>query len=86
MAVGETEVEVELIKFLEIKIGEFLDLSCHIHNEIKKIKSVCYGIRVVANYMSERSLKMTYFETINQFWSVNIRWVYNYGTNGRSSP
>ena len=44
-------------KFLGIYINEFLDWTYHIGCLSKKLRSICYGIRITSKYMNEKTLK-----------------------------
>lgn len=76
---GESHVEiVQQTKFLGLHLDEFLNWSHHIYSLLKRLNSVCYGVRVVAKYMNEKSLKIIYyanFESILKygiiFWGSN---------------
>lgn len=76
---GQSNTElVEHTKFLGIHLDEFLNWSNHILELNKKLSSVCYGIRVTAKYMNERTLKILYyanFESVLKygiiFWGSN---------------
>lgn len=69
----------ESVKFLGIYINEFLDWSVHINDTVKKLNSVCYGMRVIGKYMEEKILKMVYlanFESVMKygiiFWGRHL--------------
>lgn len=79
IALGKSDIElVEHTKFLGIYLDEFLNWSQHINLLIPRLNSVCYGIRVIGKYMSEKTLKIIYyanFESILKygimFWGSN---------------
>lgn len=58
---GNTLKVSENTKFLGVYIDENLDWSCHIGRLQKKLGSICYGVRVVGRYMSEKALRVLYF-------------------------
>ena len=66
-------------KFLGLTIDEFLDWSEHMHILLNKLNSVCYGIRIVGRYMSEKTQKMMYFAN---FQSVLKYGIIFWGKNG----
>lgn len=57
-------------KFLGVYIDEYLDWSDHINSTIKKLNSICYGIRIMGRYMDEKTLRITYmanFESVLKY-------------------
>ena len=68
----------ENTKFLGVYLHEHLDWSFHISQLIKKLNSICYGIRVAGKYMNEKTLKILYFANFESvlkygiiFWGRN---------------
>lgn len=71
---------VSSTKFLGIQIDEFLDWEIHINKLCLRLASVGYGIRVVAQYMNEGTLKILYHANCESiirfgiiFWGGNSR-------------
>lgn len=57
-------------KFLGIYLDKFLDRKHHVEMVSQKLNSICYGIRVVGRYMSQKVLKMIYcanFESVMRY-------------------
>lgn len=57
-------------KFLGVYINENLDWSDHINSTVKKLNSICYGMRIMGKYMDERTLRITYmanFESVLKY-------------------
>ena len=63
---------VENTKFLGLHIDEFLDWSEHINILSKKLNSICYGIRIVGRYMSEKMQKVVYFANFESILKYGI--------------
>ena len=64
---------VDIAKILGIYINEQLDWSYHIsYHLIKKLNSICYGIRTVRKYMNESSLKILYFANFESVLKYGI--------------
>lgn len=58
------------VKFLGTYINENLDWSYHINMLIKKLNSICYGVRVIGRCVNERTLRMLYlanFESVLKY-------------------
>lgn len=63
---------MENAKFLGIYINENLNWSFHINKLIKKLNSICYGIRIVGTYMNEKSLKILYYANFESVLKYGI--------------
>ena len=62
----------ENTKFLGLYINENLDWNFHISKLLKKLGSVCYGIRVVSRYMNEQVLKIMYYANFESILKYGI--------------
>ena len=65
-------------KFLALYINECLDWSYHIECLLKKLGSICYGIRATSKYMNEKTVKILYFSNFQSvvqygiiFWGIH---------------
>lgn len=52
---------VDSVKFLGVKIDEFMDWSDHISSLLKRLNAICYGIRVVKRYVDYNTIKILYY-------------------------
>ena len=66
------------VKCLGFHIDEFLDWSYHIDSLCGKLSSVCYGIRILTQYIGENALRAVYFANFEGsarygivFWGAN---------------
>ena len=59
-------------KFLGVYINEHLDWAHPIDNLVKKLNSICYGIRIVNKYMNEETLRIMYFANFESVLKYGI--------------
>lgn len=69
---NDTLVASDNVKFLGVYINKNLDWSFHINKVVKKLSSVCYGIRVVGKYMNEKAKKNLYFANFESILKYGI--------------
>lgn len=65
--------------FLGLQFNENLDWESHINSLCGKLNSVCYSIRIISNYLNDRTLKTLYFANFESvvrygiiFWGRDI--------------
>jgi hypothetical protein len=60
------------IKFLVLIIDENLSWKCHIEQNLIKLSSACYAMKVVTPLMGDKTLRMIYFAYAHSLLSCGI--------------